>query len=307
MLTNFFGKSKPINFFLCAFLLLIALLGGIYVSNSGAIISMEVLVKTGLFLLLVFSMLLLDFIIRKNSLTQTNTFAVFLFVCFIAMVPNIFSETNIVISSVFVLLAVRRIVSLGSELNIEKKILDAAFYITIASLFHFWCILFLLPLYWAVIKISTQSFRLFFIPIVGVVTVLILACTYHLVYSDTIAWFYDWISFSSFNFAAYNELALLIPSAVMGTLFLWVFVVRLLKASSMPRKLQTNYKLITVILMLSIVVSAFSPVKSGAELLFIMAPLAVATTNYMERVNDFWFQEMVLWVVALLPFGMFFL
>ena len=306
MLTNFFGKSKPINFIVCGLYLLLVLLGALWGQPPEAMIASQWLGKLGVLLLLFFSVLLLDFVIRKNALTQTNTYGIFLFVCFVGPLAIIFFEKDIVISNVFLLLAIRRIASVTSERNIEKKLFDTSLYITIAAIFHFWSILFLLPLYWGITKVSTRSFRLFFIPFVGVFTAAILMTTYLLMRYDTLHWFYDWVPPLSFNFSVYNTLELLIPLAVMAAVLIWVFVDRILKAGAVPKKLQANHTLVSLILLVSLIVCIVSPVKSGAELLFVLAPLAIVTTNYIEKATDFWFKEALLWTFMILPFVLFF-
>lgn len=307
MLTNFFGKSNPINFIICGAYLLIALFASFFFSNLELINLEEVLVKGSSWLVLVFSILVLDFVIRKNSLTGVNTFGVFIFSGLIVMVPIIFTEITIIFANVFLLLALRRMVSLTSEKNIEKKIFDASFYIVIAALFSFWSILFLLPLYWAVIRIPSASFRLLFIPLVGAFTVLILAVALHLLVFDSLAWFLDWIPSFELDFSAYNKASILVPSAFIATLLVWTLVVRIIKFSSMPRKSQRNYRLLTITTIISVLVLFLSPIKTGAEILFLCSPLAIVVTNYLERITDFWFKEILLWVFVVMPIGLFFL
>ncbi|WP_432412246.1 DUF6427 family protein [Rasiella sp. SM2506] len=307
MLTNFFGKSNPINFFICGAYLLIGFFASFFFSTSELINTQEVLIKFGLWMVLVFSILLLDFVIRKNALTGINTFGIFVYSGLIVMLPIVFTEVNIIFSSIFLLLALRRMVSLTSEKNIEKKILDASLYIAIAALFHFWSILFLLPLYFGIIRITSASFRLLFIPVVGIFTVLVLTITIHLLIFDSLAWFLSWLPALNLDFSAYNKASILVPSAFIATLLVWTLVLRIMKFSSMPRKAQRNYRLLTISTLVSVVILFLSDTKTGAEILFLCAPLTIVITNYLEHLNDFWFKEILLWVFVLLPVGLLFL
>ena len=97
MLTSFFGKSKPINFIVCGLYVLIALLGALWVVPKEEITTYQTLTTLAVLLFLIFSVLLLDFVIRKNALTQTNTYGIFLFVCFIGPLTAIFFEKDIVL------------------------------------------------------------------------------------------------------------------------------------------------------------------------------------------------------------------
>jgi hypothetical protein len=307
MLTNFFGKSNPINFIICGAYLLIPLFASFLFSTSELINLQEALIKIGFWAVLVFSILLLDFVIRKNALTGVNTFGIFVYSGFIVMLPIIFTEVNIIFSSIFLLLALRRMVSFTSEKNLEKKIFDASLYIAIAALFHFWSVLFLLSLYWGILRISSASFRLLLIPFVGVATVLILAIAAHLLVFDSLAWFLDWVPGLSLDFSAYNKARVLMPSAFIATLLVWTLVARIMKFSSMPKKAQRNYRLLTITTLVSVAILFMSSNKSGGEILFLCAPLSIVVTNYLERLNDFWFKEILLWVLVLLPISLLFL
>jgi Family of unknown function (DUF6427) len=307
MLTNLFGKFNPINFIICGTYLLIAFFASFFSTTQDVISAQSILVKLGIWTVLVFSILLLDFLIRKNALTGPNTFGIFVFSGLVVMLPVIFTNINIIFSNVFLLLALRRMVSLPSQKNIEKKLFDAAFYITIASLFHFWSILLFLPLYWAIVRIASVSFRLFFIPLVGAIAVLVLAVTIHLLAFDSLTWFTQWLPVLNLDFSAYNKTSILVPSAFIATLVLWTVSIRIMKFASLPRKMQHNYRLLTIVTVTSVLIIFCSPEKTGSEILFICAPLSIVVTNYLERLSDVWFKEMLLWILVLLPIILLFL
>ena len=62
-----------------------------------------------------------------------------------------------------------------------------------------------------------------------------------------------------------------------------------------------------VVAFVSIAVALASPEKSGAEMLFVFAPTAIISANYLEQLNEFWFKEVLLWLVLLLPLSFLFL
>ena len=150
MLTSFFGKSKPINYILLS----IAIIVGYF---SKLLTGQELWLGAGFFttigtrgvvvFLMVFAVLLLDFIIRKNTVTKNNTFAILLFVLFVLLVPEVYKSPTLILANIFVLLATRRILSLTTEKNTVKKIFDATMYITFASFCYGWSLLFFLVLY----------------------------------------------------------------------------------------------------------------------------------------------------------------
>ena len=165
MLTNFFSNSKPFHFILISLLLFVG-----YTFYNFQISSFEndfirliqLTFKFGLYIIL---MLIFGFVIKKNNLTQINSYALFIFICLLLLTPNVFQNSKPILSTVFILLALRRILSFNSKKNIQKKILDASLWIGIATLFYFWSILFLLVLYAALIQLASKNFKLFLIPI----------------------------------------------------------------------------------------------------------------------------------------------
>ena len=58
------------------------------------------------------------------------------------------------------MLALRRLISLQSKLDIKKKLFDAAFWITIATLFYFWSMLFFALVIVALIYYSQNDIKL---------------------------------------------------------------------------------------------------------------------------------------------------
>ena len=164
MLTSFFGNSKSINYILlaAALPLVLGLRYWIVVSHLPNFIQAGALI--GQCGLLIFSMLLLDFVIRKNKLTQPNTYGLWWFFCGIiaGVEPGNFLQALVLTLS---LLSLRRIMSLTNEQNLEKKIFDAALWIFIVSVFYPWFLWMILALYMAVAQLNPIAWRHYLIPL----------------------------------------------------------------------------------------------------------------------------------------------
>jgi hypothetical protein len=307
MLTSFFGKSNPINFVvLTVGLVLGFVLGALRLSES--VLSFSTIGHYILLLLLsIFSMFLLDFMIRKNDLTKQNTFGVFFYSCFLVMLPIVFLKTAIIIANVFILLALRRMLSLYSEKNTEKKIIDAAIWITLASFFYFYSLLFFIVLFVAIVRKSHTTYKHMLIPLAGFTAVFLLVTAYYFITTDSFAWFYEWKPAIAMDFSAYNAMKVVLPLSVIATLLVWTSTFRMFKLSSVPKKERPNYLFMLVVAFVSIAVALASPEKSGAEMLFVFAPTAIISANYLEQLNEFWFKEVLLWLVLLLPLSFLFL
>ena len=121
MLTNFFSNSKPFHFISINLLLFVGYtLYNFQISNfeHGII---ELILSTFKFSLYIALMLIFGFIIKKNKLTQINSYALFSFGCFLLMVPILFQDSKPVFSLLFLLLALRRILSFNSKKKYSKK------------------------------------------------------------------------------------------------------------------------------------------------------------------------------------------
>lgn len=317
MLTSFFGKSNPINFLILGvFIVLGYLLGAL--SGSSTVITPYLLFNHGFFICLaVLSIFLLDFIIRKNHLTRSNTFAILFFTCFMVMLPVIFLDHKIVLANTFLLLALRRIMSLRSDTNSEKKILDASIWITVASLFYFWSLLLFIPLWIAIVQKRNVTHKQMLVPFVGFLCVFILNTAYNLLAFNSFSWLFNWRDTISFDFSAYNAVSVFIPVTVILVFFIWTGVYRTVKFRTVPLKEKPNYLLLFYIAITCLIIALIGPIKTGAEVLFILAPIAIVSANYIEPneseiykqrdKSELWFKEILLWLVVLLPFIFLFL
>lgn len=317
MLTSFFGKSNPINFLILGAVILIGYFLGAVYGSTELLNFMSILRHFGWLLLCIFLMFLLDFIIRKNKLTRNNTYAVYFFSCFLIMIPSIFLAGGILIANLLSLLALRRIISLRTERNLEKKILDASIYLTFASLFHFWIILYFGILWLGVIRSPQTRFRHLLIPIVGFFVGFCLITTFYLITEDSFAWFFEWFQPPSFDFSAYNEIKLLVPATLLITLLLWTVPHRIYTINSLPKVERPTALFIISTAIFAVATALTSEVKTGAELLFICVPVSILFANYIayqrpnigrkRDVTKSWFKEGLLWMLILLPLIGFFI
>lgn len=303
MLTSFFGKSSPINYILLSIAIVAGYFLNVFISQEGSFSLGSLINHVGTILLMVFAVLLLDFIIRKNNVTKNNTFAILLFVLFVLLLPQVYNAIPLIIANVFLLLSTRRMLSLKTEKNTVKKIFDATMYITLASLCYGWAILFFIVLYTAILYKTNATFKYLFIPIIGLLGITTLAITYQLLSTDSYVWIYDWFPAMHFDFSAYNDLSLLIPSTLLLTLLLWAGSARIISLASLSKKEKPSAITMLLITFISSGIALASPQKDGSELFFLFAPIAAITSNYIEsgitkerRV----FNEILIWVLVLL-------
>ena len=307
MLTSFFSNSRPSHFIVVSLLLFAGSFFNIIhdlneVTNYDSIV--KLLIQNTMFLLF---FLLLSFIIKKNRLTQSNSYALFLFCCFILMIPFFFNDSNLAFSFFFLLLALRRILSISSQKNIEKKILDASIWITIAALFYFWSILFFIILFIAIIQLTSTNYKLVFIPFVGFTSVIMLTSVYHTMVNNDIWSFLEYKDQISFDFSPYYSLKIIIPSIFILLSGIFTFVYKSITISKTPLKEKSTHWILFFFLLIGIILIVLKNNKNGSELLFLLVPISIFTANFIESIDKKWISELFLWFAFILPFALIFL
>ncbi|HLV47341.1 MAG TPA: hypothetical protein VKY32_09935, partial [Flavobacterium sp.] len=112
MLTNLFSKSRPIGYVIIGLLLLVVYFLQLVSDLNWLQSPVAVVEKSFLFFAVVFSVLLIQFITVKNHLAVNNLYSLFLYACFLILFPVYFSDSELIIANLLVLLALRRIISL---------------------------------------------------------------------------------------------------------------------------------------------------------------------------------------------------
>ena len=306
MITSIFRKSTPLNYSLIIILMLLFFFIFQFQDLSwfGSVISIAE--KVGLIGVISASFLLVNFIIKKNGLSKDSTFAMFFYLLFLLFFPDSLSKTDIVLANFFLLLALRRLLSLQSLKSSKEKIFDASLWIFVASLFQFWCILFLILVFISIIFHVAGDYRNWFLPFIAlfaVGTLFLAGALYSEV--DVVAYFQERavidVSIDYFIKDAQNW-ALSIYFTVA------LFFVFLLSAtlSKRPMLLLASYKKVIAYFFIAVFVFLLSPNKSNDLLVFTIAPLSIIATSHIEfsqnRVNN----EITLGVLVLCSIVLFF-
>lgn len=301
MLTSFFGKSKPLNFLGLGIYIFLILGASLLLDSETTFTLSQSAIYLGVLLLLVFSLLLLNFIIRKNALTLLNSLAIMVFACMAVMLHNLVNTPTIVLANVFLLFAYRRMYSLQTTRNIEIKILDASLWIALAASFYFWSGLLFIPLYASITLLPFRKMRYYLIPIVGIGIVFLIATAFHFVMDGSFDWFANWWEGFSFDYSHYANPTFLVFITFVAAMLVWTIISKFSSLASGPKKQRPHHILGLHLLAVSLIVVLVAPVKTGSEFLFLLPSAAIIIAGYMEKKGEFWFKEILLWVFVLLP------
>lgn len=254
----------------------------------------EIFSKIGLLIAYLFLMVLINFIVKRNEVTKKNTFTIFLFAVFTVIFLPILQAEEIIIASVFILLALRRIVSLRSGLYVKRKIFDASFWIGIAFLFYPESIWFLILPFIGILFYALQDFKNWLIPFFALMSVFILKTSFNLLVFDQFFNPISYFSYPSLDFTSYHQFSILIPLSVLLAFTLWSLFTYFKTIQKATRKTKYTLYIITITWLLSIFVVIFSNEKNGAELLFFILPVCVIGANYFEQKGEKWLKEILL-------------
>ncbi len=294
MLTNLFSKSRPIGYVAIGLLLLLTyfihLISDLKWLQSPAVI----IEKSFMFVVLAFSVLLIQFITVKNYLAVNNLYSLFLYACFLILFPTFYDDSQLILANLLVLLALRRIISLQTLNEPKIKIFDASLWIFVATLFESWTILYFLMIYLAVIWYVNQDYRNWIIPFIALLTVTILFYTYSLFYNIDLVEFWTDKYDVGFNFSYFENIYQNLALSFFASIAVLFTVYQLTNLKSIATNQVTLYKNIVLCFLIGVVIYVISPEKSNGLLVFTFFPLSIIGGNFIAQTPNKWVKEAIL-------------
>lgn len=171
MISSIFGKTKPINYIIVLAFLFVFYWFVHFFMFQKSYAPGQLLVHTAIVATLLFSLFVLDFIVKRNKITGANTYALLFYTLLIIAFPEVLTDSNAVFCGFFFLLGIRRLLSIKSLKDIRYKIFDATLWIIVASLFYDWAVLFLILVFVAIYFYEPKNIRNWLVPLVGIFTV----------------------------------------------------------------------------------------------------------------------------------------
>jgi hypothetical protein len=299
MIASVFKKSTPLNYALIVFLVLFFFF--IYqIQDTSWMSSVGLLLKKGFtFLVILASVFLTSFIGKRNGLTKDSSYTAVFFILLLLFFPSILNNLNILLANFFVLLALRRLISLQSMKASKEKIFDASLWIILASLFHFWAILFLILVFISIILLVSRDYTNWVLPFVALFAVGILFAFF--------TSFFGINTFEYLNKSTQVDLALdyfansnqnLAFSIYVSVALFFVFSM-FISLSHRPSMTQTSYKKMVASFFIGVIVFVLSANKSSDFLVFTIAPLAILASAHLEYSQTRFKQEIAFGLVLL--------
>ena len=159
MISSIFEKTKPVNFIILLVFLFLFYWSVQFYLFDFEISEVEIMPSIGILAILLFSVFVVDFIVKRNKLTGTNSYAILFFTLLFVVFPETLGDSKAILTSFFLLLAMRRLLSIKSLKNIKLKIFDAGLWICISSVFYEWALLYLLLVFAAIYIYEPKNIR----------------------------------------------------------------------------------------------------------------------------------------------------
>ena len=305
MISSIFGKTKPINYLiLLGFLFLFYWLVHFLVLNNTYSVE-QLLLQTAVLAILLFSLFVVNFIVKRNQITGTNSFAILFYTLLIVLFSEVLTDNNVIACSFFLLLATRKLISLRSLKNIKLKLYDATLWIMVSSLFYDWALLYLILVFLAIYFYEPKNIKNWLVPINGIATVLILTSSL-LMLIDNLAFLEKHYTFSldfNSNFFSYwgNSTKLVIYVFVVFFSGLIAFI----KLGKLGVGRIITMRLIAISFLIGIVVTFLKSSDSTFPVMLTFFPASIFIAKYVETIKRINIKETVLYAIVFVPFLVF--
>lgn len=251
--------------------------------------------------LLLFSLFMIDFIVKKNDFTQQNDFALLIFTIFIGLFPTIFAHVKMLCIHILILLAFRRIINLRSLHSVKQKLFDASLYIAIAILLDSWMILYVFIIYIAILVYVSNDYRNWLVPMVTFFGTLCIYTSYlyltdESILTDPLFEFDVNINYSTTNYR------LIILHLLITLLFCINFVIFILKYKTYSSQKKIAFLLSKVLFFTGVVYVLFAKNSIHNTEIVLLFPLAISTANLVENIENKRISDMLLFLLMIVSF-----
>jgi len=307
MIANFFNKTKPVIIVNLLFLFAVFYMAAIFLFKPFDFSIAALGLNLAMFIGFIFMLLLINFILRKNNLTEDNSYALYLIIVLIGSFYETMFTTSLFFSNLLLLFAFRKIYSLKSGFNTKSKLFDAGFWIGISAILCVWSIFFLILVYISLFIYNKVNLKNLTIPIIGLLFPIIGFFTYHFYFNSTDLLYNKLIFNFSLDFSNYNQLKYLIPLSLLIAVLLWSIVFLLPKIVQASTTIKSALQLIIGHFIISVIIVVFSAQKNGSELFFLIFPSGILLANFIQKILSKTIKNLILYLFLIVSVVVYFL
>ena len=306
MITSVFRKSTPLILFLVVILMLVFFFITIFQDLSWINSGVSIVKKGGLFFILLGSIFITNFVAKKNGLSKDSSYTMLFCFLFLLFFPSVLGNMNLILSNFFILLALRRLISLQSLKESKEKIFDASLWIFVAALFHFWSILYIVLVFISIIFHVARDYRNWVLPFIAFFAVGIISIAVSLIFNKDLIGYITENDVLNFNIDYFTNTYQNVAFSIYLTVALFFVISMFASLSSKLLFLLSSYKKIIASFFIALVIFAISSNKSNDLLIYTIAPLSIMATSHIEVKQLQLKQELVLGILILCSLFAFF-
>ncbi len=297
MLTSLLRKSTPLNYTLIILMTLMFFF--VYNINSETADEDMLTDVAGGLTVIFASLFMVNFILKKNGLTRDSSYAIFFFLLFMLFFAPVFNNLTLLISNFFILLALRRLISLHSPKSTREKIFDASLWIFAASMFQFWAITYILLVFISILFHVSRDYRNWILPFLAFFCVAAVFALYAMAFDANAYVALRERSQIDYSIDYFTNRDQNLALSIYASIALFFTVSMFLTMTNRPMQLQSSIKKLIASFFIGVFIYIVSPLKSNDLLIFTFAPLAYMGASFMEYYyQDKIKQEVVLWLTA---------
>ena len=306
MITTVFKNSSPINYTFVGVLMFLFFFISQFSLDFSIFSINQIFLKVIILVLLIATLVLCNFVTKKNDLSKDNSYTILFCFLFLAFFPNLFENFNLIFANFLILLAMRRLISLQSLKFSKEKIFDASLLIFIASLFYFWSILFVILIFASIILNVSKDYRNWVLPFLAFFAIAISFMLFSFIVDHSIIdGFLAKVNYS-FEMNYFKSIYQNISFSLYVTSTIFFLTTFFLTFSTKPLIKNSSYKKLIIWYLIGIIIYAIAPNKSNEVLIFTFAPIAIIATMFVESVQVKWQQELTLALIVVCSFFSFF-
>ncbi len=256
---------------------------------------------------LLFSVFIVNFIVQRNQLTATNSFAMLFYALFIILFPDTMMDSEVIFATFFLLLAHRRLISLKSLKNPKSKIFDGALWVLVGSLFFNQLVFLLLLVWFYVYFYVPKQPNYWLIPLAAAVVVALTGWSFSYVAGDPEFLFRHysglWSKVSLLSFTG----GYWIKPAIFLSVVLVAGILSFIRHGKSGQGKLTQLRLLIVGWLLVLVIVSLSGLRIGSAIMLLFFPSAVFMARYVESIRREYIKDVVLSVATVISVLGFFL
>jgi len=253
-------------------------------------------------LLLVISLgVLVNFIVHDNGITRNNTYALLFFVLLIGSNYLLSVINPVLVSTFFVVLALKSLLSLHEHREMTQKLFNSGFLLGIAAIIYPYSILYVVLIFLGIIIYGADNWRQWFIPILGI------ALPYYILFAwyfwfDKLDVFSDKYFIESFSLSG-NFLDKSVWAYVIWGVFIFLTIFSILdyikNMNSHKLDARKGYAMTFLSLIIGIVITLAGTVRNGQELIIIFFPVAIIWAKFIQHQKKALFRTIFILAVIL--------